>query len=139
MVNTINMQDMRHLNLFSNITKVPTRFCFKYSDTIFFCVPMKSLQKALGENASNIKRLSQMMGKRVRVIPKPNGIEDARRFIELIVSPSVFKDFEIRGNEIIITAGGTQNKANLMGRNKVKLSEIQKVSMDFFEKELKII
>ena len=30
------MQDMRHLNLFRDITKISTRFCFEYNDTIFF-------------------------------------------------------------------------------------------------------
>ena len=32
MVKTIDMQEMRYLNLFEQITRVRTRFCFKYNE-----------------------------------------------------------------------------------------------------------
>jgi len=63
MINTIDMQGMRYLNLFSNITKVNTRHFFKYNETIMFCVPRPFLSKALGKNGSNLKRIGEILKK----------------------------------------------------------------------------
>jgi NusA-like KH domain protein len=138
MVNTINMQDMRHLNLFSQITRINTRFCMTYNDTIIFCVPKEFVMRAVGENGRNVKRMSEILQKKIRVIPSPRGIQDIRSFIENIVHPVTFKDLEIKGRELILTAG-SQSKASLIGRNKRRLLELQKIVKDYFGKELRII
>jgi transcription antitermination factor NusA-like protein len=139
MVNTIDMQDIMHLNLFSQITKIDTRFCAKYNNAIIFCVPKNLLARALGEQGKNLRRLSETFGKRIRIIPIPRDLHDAKGFVQTLVKPVMFKDFEINGNEIIITAGNIQNKAALIGRDKRRLIELEKITRDFFGKDLKII
>jgi len=94
--------------------------------------------KAVGENAKNLKRMNEIIRKRIRVIPLPRGIQDAKVFIENIVSPVTFKDLEITDKEIILNAGGTQNKAALIGRDKKRLIEMQKIVNDYFGKEFRI-
>ncbi len=138
MVNTLDIQDIMHLNLFSQVTRINTRFCMKYNNAIIFCVPKSFLNKAVGEGGKNLKRLSETFGKKVRIIALPRGIQDAKGFIQTIIKPLTFKDFEIKGNEIIITAG-IQNKAALIGREKRRLIELQRIVQDYFGKELKII
>jgi len=139
MVRTINSDDIRHLNLFNKITRVSTRFCLKYNGALIFCVPRRELSKAIGENGKNIYEMKKILGKKIRVIPQPRSIEDVRHFIENIVKPTTFKDLEINENEIIIEAGGMQNKAMLLGRNKQRLLDLQRIIRSFFGKELKII
>ncbi len=138
MESTINMQDMRHLNLFRDITKISTRFCFEYNDTIFFCVPKNLVSKAIGEDGKNSKQLSNIIGKKIKIIIAPEGIADAERFVKQIVEPFEFKNLEIRNNEIIIHAG-TKNKAAFIGREKRRLLEMKKILKDFFGKELRIL
>lgn len=138
MVNTINMQDMRYLNLFSRITKINTRFCIKYNDMLIFCVPRSFVMRAVGEDARNLRKMSEILGKKIRVVASPRGIQDAKEFIENIVKPVTFKDLEIRNNEIILTAG-SQSKAALIGRNKRRLLEMQKIVKNYFGKEFRII
>ncbi len=138
MIKTINMQDMRYLNLFEKITRVSTRFCFKYNEMIMFCVPKSLVSKAIGEGGKNIRQISEIIRKRIRIIPYPRGIQDARIFIEAIIKPVLFKDLEIKDNEIIVTAGN-QNKAALIGRNKRRFLEMQKIVKDFFGKEFRIV
>lgn len=138
MVKTIDMQDMRHLNLFNKITRINTRFYFKYNETLFFCVPKNLVSKAVGEGGSNIRRISEILKKRIKVIAKPRGIEDAETFIKTIVSPITFKELEITDEEIILTAG-SQSKAALIGRNKQRLSEMKIIVEGFFNREFKII
>ncbi|MFA4953199.1 MAG: hypothetical protein WC584_03180 [Candidatus Pacearchaeota archaeon] len=138
MVNTIDMQDMRHINLFERITNITTRFCFSYNENIIFCVPRKLISKAVGDRGKNVKKLGEILRKRIKIISAPNGIEDARTFFEDVVSPTTFKEIEIKDDDIIITAG-SQSKAALIGRNRRRLLELQKISEDFFGKDLRII
>ncbi len=138
MISTINMQDMRYLNLFSKITRINTRFCFKYNEIIFFCVPRKLLSRAIGENACNAKKINEVLKKRIKIIACPEGIENIKQFIQSIVSPVEFKEIEIKDNEVVLTAG-PQSKAALLGRNKRRLIEMQEIVRDYFGKEFRIV
>ncbi len=138
MENTISMQDMRHLNLFMNITRINTTTCFEYNDTIFFGVPRNLISTAIGENGKNSKELNRIIGKKIKVIFVPNGIEDVREFIGTIIYPVEFKNIEFQGNEMILHAG-SKNKAALIGREKRRLLEMKTIVRNFFGKELRIV
>lgn len=138
MASIINMQDIRYLNLFSKVTRINTRFCFKYNEAIFFCVPKSLLPRAIGENAKNIRQISEILKKRIRIIASPKGIEDLKYFVESIVNPVTFKEIELKDNEVILTAGH-QSKAALLGRNKRRLLEMQTIIRDYFGKEFRIV
>jgi len=138
MVNTLDMQDLRYLNLFEKVTGIRTHYCFDYNNTIIFCVPKEFVSKALGPEVRNLRRISEIIKKRVKVIAIPKDSQDIRRFIEFVVSPVTFKDIEISSNEIILNAG-SQSKAALIGRDKRRLIEMQKITKDFFKKDFRII
>ncbi len=138
MVNTIDMQHMRYLNLFGKITRVNTRFCFEYNNAIIFCVPKPLISKAIGQGGRNIKQINEILRKRIKIIPGPRGIHDVKLFIGAIVKPVTFKELEVKDNEIILTAGSL-NKAALIGRNKRRFLEMQKIVKDYFGKEFRII
>lgn len=137
MDNVLDMQDLRYLNLFNKVTKIETRFCFAYNNTIIFFVPKSMIRKALGEEGRNLRYISEVMKKRVKVLPMPRGIEDAKTFIELLVSPVQFKGLEITDNDVIVTAG-MQSKAALIGRDKKRLMEMQKIIKGFFGRDFKV-
>ena len=132
------MQEMRHLNLFEKVTKVNTRFCFKYNGAVIFCVPERFVSKAIGEEGKNAKKIKNTIGRRIKIIAQPRGIQDAKKFVTSIINPVTFNNLEIKDNKIILTAGN-QNKSSLFGRNKRRLFEMQKIIRDFFGKEFKII
>ena len=138
MASTINMQDLRHLNLFSKITRVNTRHFFEYNNTLVFFVPRRLVSKALGENAKNLKKMNEILGKRIKVVSQPESTKDAKLFIERIVSPVKFNDLEIADKEIIVNAG-RMNKAALIGREKRRLNEMKKIIKYFFKKDFKIV
>jgi NusA-like KH domain protein len=132
------MQDIRYLNLFEKMTRVQTRYCFKYNEFIIFCVPKHLVSAAIGEQGMNIKRMSEILRRRIKVIPTPDGVAHLRQFIEAIISPLRFKDLSVNDNEIILTAG-SQSKAALIGRNKRRLLEMQKIMKDYFNRDFRII
>ena len=132
------MQDMRYLNLFGRITRVSTRYCFKYNEAIVFCVPSKLMSKAIGQDAKNAKQMSKILGKKIKIISIVRDVKDAKSFIQAIVSPVTFKGLEITPEEIILTAG-SQSKAALIGRNKRRFLEMKKIVRDFFKREFRIV
>ena len=138
MGNVLDMKDIRYINLFGQVTRISTRYCFMYNETIIFAVPKHLVSKAIGEGGKNVKRINQVTKKKVKVIPLPLSVQYAEEFIKAVVSPVSFNDLEIKGDQMVITAG-SQNKAALLGRNKRRLLELQKIVQDFFKKELRIV
>lgn len=138
MVNVLDMKDIRYINLFGKVTKISTRHCFMYNDTIIFAVPKHLVSKAIGENGKNVKRINMVTKKKIKIIPTPLGIQHAEEFIKAVVSPISFNELEITDDEIVITAG-SQNKAALLGRNKRRFAELKEIVWNFFKKELRII
>jgi len=133
---TLDMRFIRYLNLFEKITRVTTKNCFEYNNAIVFAVHPSLISRAIGEQGNNVKEMSEILGKKIKVISLPfRGIEN---FIESIVSPIKFKSIEISGKEIIINAG-KQSKAALIGRNKIRLEELNNVAKEYFDKEIRII
>lgn len=137
MVNTINMQNMRYLNLFEKITGIRTRFCFEYNNYLMFCIPRPMISRAIGEGGRNIKKLQNILGKRIKIVPAPKDSGDAELLIKSIVNPITIKDVEVTENEILVSGG--RNKAALIGRNKRRLIEMGKVTKGFFGKEFRVI
>jgi len=127
-----------HLKLFESVTKISTRYTFMYNNTLFFCVPKNYLSKAIGKDASNVKRINSISKKRVRILPLPRDEKDIKKFIEAIVSPVDFSDLEIKSNEVVLTAGN-QSKAALLGREKRRFKEMEKIVRDYFKKSFRIV
>ena len=97
------MQDLRYLNLFAQITRVDTRYFFEYNNMLVFCVPRRLIKKALGQNAENLKKMSNIIGKRIRVVAQPEGVEDAREFIRRIISPITFMELKLLRRKLLST------------------------------------
>ncbi|MDD5023343.1 MAG: hypothetical protein PHU63_04200 [Candidatus ainarchaeum sp.] len=102
-------------------------------------MPRNQLTRSLGEGGKNIYELRRILRKKIKIIPQPDGIKEVKSFIGNIVRPVEFKEIEITPQEIIINAGGMQNKAALIGKNKRRLIEMQRIIKDFFGKDFRII
>lgn len=135
----INMQTMRYINLLDRASRVKTKQCFIYNNTIFFSVPRELVSKAIGPAALNVRKIQENLGKKVRIISEPRGLFDAPRFVHDLVSPTRFKSLEIKEGCFILTAGSNQNKAILIGRNRRRFDELQKILHDLFGVNLEII
>jgi len=104
---------------------------FEYNNTIVFVVPRKLVIKAIGQNNSNLERLSQIIGKKVKIVATPNGIEDIQNFVSVITRPIKFKAIEIKENEAVICAN-PQSKASLIGKGKIRLTEMENILEQYF-------
>jgi transcription antitermination factor NusA-like protein len=129
----IDMQLMRYINLFARTTKVATTKVFVYNNQIVFAVPKNKVSLAIGKGACNIKRISETLRKKIRVVVMPavDDIEGIKKFVEGTVSPVEFNGIDIKGGTLVLNAG-RQSKAALIGRNRVREKELGDVLKDFF-------
>ena len=132
MVNKIlNMQFIRYANMFSRVTRIRTNHCFEYNNAIVFAVPRRLVSRAIGPSNQNLRRLSEIFRKKVKIVAIPHGRADIENFVSIITYPVRFKAIEIKENDAVISATN-QNKACLIGREKRRLNEMQNVLGQYF-------
>ena len=93
--------------------------------------PSKTLFDSSIDLFPNLKRLSEVMRKKVKIVAIPCGREDIENFVSIITYPVKFKAIEIKDNDAIINASN-QSKASLIGRNRVRLNEMTNVLGQYF-------
>ena len=133
------MKTMRYINLLDKISHVKTSKCFIHNGSIFFAVNKNDVSRAIGPGAINVKKMQEKTGKKVRIIKEVEDTLYIKSFIEDIVSPVKIKSAEIKEGSIFITAGSSQTKAALIGRNKRRLEELNEIMKNFFSLDVKII
>ncbi|MEM0465682.1 MAG: hypothetical protein QXW97_03210 [Candidatus Pacearchaeota archaeon] len=131
MVKVLDMKFIRYVNLFNRITRISTNHCFEYNNTIIFVVPRNLVMKAIGPDNINLKKLSDILGKKIKIVAIPKGIEDIKNFVSIITYPIKFKNIEIKNGEAIISAN-IQSKASLIGKEKARLSEMEDILGQYF-------
>lgn len=131
MVKVLSMQFIRYINLFTRVTNIKTNHCFEYNNAIVFAVPRSLVTKAIGQNNSNLRTLSEIIRKKIKIVAIPNGIEDIENFVSVITYPVRFKSIEVNEDGAIINANN-QSKASLIGRDKRRLEEMRNVLDQYF-------
>ena len=131
MIKVLDMKFIRYVNLFSKVTRLSCNHCFEYNNTIIFAVPREFVSRAIGPNNMNLQNLSNIIGKRVKIIAIPNGIEDIENFVSVVTMPIRVKAIEIRDGEAIVTVNA-QSKASFIGKAKIRLEEMQNILEQYF-------
>jgi len=136
MVKTFDMQFIRYINLFGRVTKITAKHCFLYNNTLVFVVSKNQIEEAIGKNNSNLRKLSEILGKRIRVIAEPHSIKDIKNFVSVLVSPIKFDSIEIvknnLGNEEVLIKADLEGRSMLIGRNKTRLEELKQIIEEHF-------
>src|SRR3989339_781781 len=132
MAEVIDMQFMRYINLFARTTTVSTTKVFYYNNQIIFAVPKSKVSTAIGKGACNIKKMSETLQRKIRVVAMPavDDVEGIKKFIGDVVSPIEFNGVELKGGSAVVNAG-RQSKAALIGRNRIREKELADVLKSF--------
>jgi NusA-like KH domain protein len=138
MTKTFDMQFIRYMNLFSRITRVNAKHCFNYNNMLVFVINGRDIERALGRENSNLKKLSDVFGKRIRIVGEPLNEKDLKRFISVVVHPIEFEEAEIIENqetkerEVLIKTSGREPRAMLIGRNRLRETELREILEQYF-------
>lgn len=132
----LNLEAIQYINLFSKITGTRARDCFEYADHLIFEVAPFMISKTIGENGTNIKKLSAMIKRKIKVIATTQDMEE---FIKSVIYPVHFKNLQLENNELIIFAP-SQSKALLIGRGGAKLEQLKEILKNHFNvKKLRVL
>lgn len=123
-------------NVMEKITKVRVKDCFVERDIIYFVVAPGFIGKALGKKGVNIKKVQQVLGKRIRVIEFSN---DVARFVKNIIAPLEVENIVAEEGAVLIKDSRKKTKSLLMGRESRNLNIINRAVKRFFNVEVKII
>ncbi len=139
MATIIDMQQMRYINLLSKISGVEPNFSFIYTGQLFYLVPPKNVSKAIGKEAINAKKISSIVGKKVKILATPKKDDEAQilKFVAGLIEPVEINKIEVK--EDIIISASRMSKANLIGRNRYKEKQLSKILKDVLKKGLKFV
>ena len=77
-----DMDTIRLLNLFENITNVPVKDCYINEDSVYFIVEEGKIGLAIGKGGSSIKNVERTIGKKIKVFEySPNPVEFVKNLI----------------------------------------------------------
>ncbi len=133
MAGTIDMQLMRYINLFARTTGVQTMRVFVYNNQIIFAVPRMKVSLAIGKGAVNVRRLNEILRRKIRVVAMPSvdSVDGIGKFVKDVVAPIEFNKIDVKDDSVVITAG-LQSKAALIGRGRQREKELSEVLKNFF-------
>lgn len=131
------------MSLFEKITrsKVKDAFDDEVQGKMIFVVSPGQLMRAVGKQATNIKKLEQKFGKKIKVFEYN---EDVLRFIQNAIYPlkvqSAERDID-NENIIILKSDDVKTKGLLIGRNASNLRNLEEIVKRYFPnlEEIKVV
>ncbi|HLC55386.1 MAG TPA: NusA-like transcription termination signal-binding factor [Candidatus Nanoarchaeia archaeon] len=132
-----DLQLIGYITTFESLTRAKMKDVF-YDDNLIltFIVLEGEGGKAIGKGGSNVKRLGNLLKKRIRIIEFAN---DAVEFSKNCILPLVPRAIKQEENKILIEMENTQQKAMLLGRNKSNFSNMQKIVQRYYPVQLKVV
>jgi N utilization substance protein A len=123
-----NADLMKIIPLFEGITGAKLKDCI-LNERLVFIVEENEMGKAIGKKGSNIKRLENMLKKKIRVV---GFNQDVLQFIKNLLYPLQIASIENNDGTIAIKAD-TKTKALVIGRNKQNLNNLVAIVKRYFD------
>ena len=132
-----DVEIMQFISLFEKITKTNAKDCFKQDKKLVFVVNPGMAGKAVGKKGMNIKKLENLMKKKVKIVEFDN---DLITFVKNAIHPLQAKDIKEEDGVIIITPPDSVTRGYLIGREAVNLRGFEEIVKRYFDiKEIKVI
>jgi len=124
-------------SLMERITRVRVKDCFKDDDdeTIYFIVHRGEMGKALGKGGVNVKKVQQILDKKIRVIEYN---DDLAAFVRNVIYPVEVEEVKVDENTVIIKDSRKKTKSLLIGRESRNLNILKRAVRRFFNVEVKV-
>ena len=122
-------------SMIERITRARVKDCFKEEDTLYVVVAPGEMGKILGKKGSNIKKLQEKIGLKVKAMEYQDRVT---QFVKNVIYP--IKVEEIIEDEGVVYLKDSQKKTKglLMGREGKNLRLINRAVKRFFNVEVKI-
>ena len=115
--------------IMERITRTRVKDCFKEEDTVYFVVGAGELGKAVGKGSSNIKRVQEELGKKIKVIEFRSNVAD---FVKNVIYPLKVEQIVEEEGVVKIKESSKKTKSLLIGRGGKNLKLINRAVKRFF-------
>ena len=119
----LNRDLIQYIGLFEKITRTGVKNCFFQGECLVFVVNPGQKSKAIGKNAINVKKVSNLIKKRVKIIEFN---QDPVKFINGYIYP-VEAETVVVDDGVEVKVKSSKDKGLLIGRNKKNLLEDEMV------------
>lgn len=123
------------MNLFNKITRLTPKDCFISEGNMVFIVKEGDIGQAIGKKGINVKKLSAMIKKPIKILEYSS---DVCKFVANIILPIKAKEITQEGNKITIITKNSYEKGQIFGRDRSNLKNMQNIVSKFF-KEIEIV
>ncbi len=120
---------LQTMSLFEKITHAKLRDCIVDESQIVFVVMPNEMGKALGMNAVNVRKLSTLLKKRIRIVEYS---DDCISFIKSLLYPVLVKDIVVEEGVVTIAASDAHSRGLLIGRNAMHLRANEAIVQRYF-------
>ncbi|MDD5331991.1 MAG: NusA-like transcription termination signal-binding factor [Candidatus Nanoarchaeia archaeon] len=124
------IEEINYINIMEKSTKAKIKDCYLENDLLVFITDEGEIGKAIGKAGSNIKRVSNLLHKQIKVIEFNKSPEI---FIENLIKPVKGKVYKDENGTIFIEVKDMAGKANLLGKNRRNLIKIQEIASKYFK------
>jgi len=121
---------MKLMTLFESMTGAKLKDCI-LNERLLFIVEENEIGKAIGKKGSNIKRLENMLNKRIKVVEFN---QDVLQFIKNLLYPLQTSGIE-NNDDVIEIKSDTKTKSLIIGRNQQNLKNLISIVKRFFDIE----
>lgn len=122
---------MKYIILFENLTKAKVKDAYLgENESIWFIIEKGGMFKAVGKNGSNIKKIENMLKKKIKVIEYNS---DICKFVSNLIYPVNAKSIELNDKNLIISVDDYKSKGLLIGRERRNLKGLKEVLLRYFE------
>jgi transcription termination/antitermination protein NusA len=127
---------MKFMQLFENITHAKLKDCIS-NEQLIFIVQDGEIGKAIGKGGSNVRRLEELLKKKIKIVEFNS---DIKQFIRNFILPLQVKDINQEENIITIEGPDTKTKGLLIGRERKNLENLKNIVKRYFEiEDIKVV
>ena len=131
-----NSDSMKLMSLFEAVTGAKVKDCIA-NDKIVFIIEENEMGKAIGKNGANIKRVENMLKKKIRLVEFSN---DVLQFVKNLIYPLQGLDIKHDNGVITIYGKDTGTRAMLIGRERQNINKLIDIVKRYFDvKGIKIV
>lgn len=133
---TYDANMMKFMSLFNTVTKANLKDCFAEEGMLVFVVQPGEMGRAIGKNASNVRRLSEMLKRKIKIVEFN---EKLIEFIKNLIHPLKLMDVEENEGTITLTAIDSKTRGMLIGRAAENLRRLENQARRYFDvKEIRV-
>ena len=122
---------IQKINFFEKLTKAKVKDVFRF-DSLWIIVGFGELRKAVGKKGANIKKFSELVNEKVKIIEFN---KEPTMFLRNILMPLKLEKIQMNDGKIEIETD-RKTKGLLMGKNQKNLKDYSKVFNKYFKYEL---